>query len=72
LKQIFGPLEDILPLHEGKTSLFKQWMKTSIFSVIDLLYRLKPKSNSSIDAVGQIYLEWVWRLVWLFFSYLFY
>jgi hypothetical protein len=30
---------------------------TSIF--IDLLYRLKPNGNSSIDAVGQIYLEWV-------------
>jgi hypothetical protein len=26
---------------------------------LDLLYRLKPKGNTSIDAVGQIYLEWV-------------
>jgi hypothetical protein len=29
------------------------------FILIDLLYRLKPKGNSSIDTVGQIYLEWV-------------
>ncbi|CAF1108865.1 unnamed protein product [Adineta steineri] len=51
LKQIFGPLEDILPLHE------------------DLLYRLKPKSNSSIDAVGQIYLEWFQRIRSCYVSY---
>ncbi|CAF3334115.1 unnamed protein product [Rotaria socialis] len=51
LKQIFGPLEDILPLHE------------------DLLYRLKPKGNSSIDAVGQIYLEWFQRIRSSYVSY---
>ncbi|CAF4267177.1 unnamed protein product, partial [Adineta steineri] len=51
LKQIFGPLEDILPLHE------------------DLLYRLKPKVNSSIDAVGQIYLEWFQRIRSSYVSY---
>jgi hypothetical protein len=51
LKQIFGPLEDILPLHE------------------DLIYRLKPKSNSSIDAVGQIYLEWFQRIRSSYVSY---
>ncbi|CAF1504474.1 unnamed protein product [Adineta ricciae] len=51
LKQIFGPLEDILPLHE------------------DLLFRLKPKGNSSIDAVGQIYLEWFQRIRSSYVSY---
>jgi hypothetical protein len=51
LKQIFGPLEDILPLHE------------------DLIYRLKPKSTSSIDAVGQIYLEWFQRIRSSYVSY---
>ncbi|CAF1378979.1 unnamed protein product [Adineta ricciae] len=51
LKQIFGPLEDILPLHE------------------DLLYRLKPKGSSSIDAVGQIYLDWFQRIRLSYVSY---
>ena len=28
-------------------------------SIPDLLYRLKPKGDTSIDVIGQIYLEWV-------------
>ncbi|CAF1349918.1 unnamed protein product, partial [Didymodactylos carnosus] len=51
LKKIFGPLEDILPLHE------------------DLLYRLKPKYGASIDAVGNIYLEWFQRIRSSYVSY---
>ncbi|CAF0958827.1 unnamed protein product [Rotaria sordida] len=51
LKQIFGPLEDILPLHA------------------DLLYRLKPKGHISIDAIGQIYLEWFQRIRSCYVSY---
>ncbi|CAF0891389.1 unnamed protein product [Rotaria sp. Silwood1] len=51
LTQIFGPLEDILPLHE------------------DLLYRLKPKGNSSIDTIGQIYFEWFQRIRSSYVSY---
>ncbi|CAF0986383.1 unnamed protein product [Rotaria sordida] len=35
----------------------------------DLLYRLKPKGNSSIDAVGQIYLEWFQRIRSSYVSY---
>ena len=30
-----------------------------VCSILDLLYRLKPKGDTSIDAIGQIYLEWV-------------
>ena len=148
LKQLFGPLEDILPLHEGKDgdegstscsatclatgieeltaaaaersissgkciesdNCFRSWENNSarhtasraetkrrascvpsIYScvyhrrvrpapstasedgrsdrrrgqfidgrsILDLLYRLKPKGDTSIDAIGQIYLEWV-------------
>lgn len=61
LKQIFGPLEDILPLHEGKSFLFSPStsISLSLCLLTDLLYRLKPKGNASIDAVGQIYLDWV-------------
>ncbi|CAF0880122.1 unnamed protein product [Didymodactylos carnosus] len=51
LKQIFGPLEDILPLHE------------------DLLYRLKPKYSTCVDAVGNIYLEWLQRIRSSYVSY---
>jgi hypothetical protein len=42
-----------------KVNLFRNDRQGFEFDLIDLLYRLKPKGNSSIDAVGQIYLEWV-------------
>ncbi len=55
LKQIFGPLEDILPLHEGKMKSENiSWILCTTHFDIDVSIRIYSKKNVEEDITQRV------------------